>query len=240
MLKVRAGDVDDLERTIRASRAPRASPAPAPPSCCPPSGRTGSANCPEEARRARRRGVEVAPPARERGRIVAAGGSTAAAGTEEARRMDAGLSGSWRRRSRRRAADPRGRRGPLRVRRPGLARRPRARGADRQERRRHDFNVNRHLNLTNVCSASCAYCSFQRKPGEKDAYTMRVEEAVRLAKADGGRAPHRAAHRQRPPPDPALALLPALAEGAQGGAARRCPSRRSPPPRSTGSRRSPG
>ena len=44
------------------------------------------------------------------------------------------------------------------------------------------FNVNRHLNLTNVCSASCAYCSFQRKPGEKDAYTMRVEEAVAKAK----------------------------------------------------------
>jgi aminodeoxyfutalosine synthase len=45
------------------------------------------------------------------------------------------------------------------------------------------FNVNRHLNLTNVCSASCAYCSFQRKPGQKDAYTMRVEEAVSLARA---------------------------------------------------------
>lgn len=45
------------------------------------------------------------------------------------------------------------------------------------------FNVNRHLNLTNVCSASCAYCSFQRKPGQKDAYTMRVEEAVALARA---------------------------------------------------------
>jgi len=44
------------------------------------------------------------------------------------------------------------------------------------------FNVNRHLNLTNVCSASCAYCSFQRKPGEKDAYTMRVHEAVAKAK----------------------------------------------------------
>ena len=40
------------------------------------------------------------------------------------------------------------------------------------------FNVNRHLNLTNVCTASCAYCSFQRKPGEKAAYTMRVEQAV--------------------------------------------------------------
>lgn len=43
------------------------------------------------------------------------------------------------------------------------------------------FNVNRHLNLTNVCTASCAYCSFQRKPGQSDAYTMRVEEAIRLA-----------------------------------------------------------
>jgi aminodeoxyfutalosine synthase len=44
------------------------------------------------------------------------------------------------------------------------------------------FNVNRHLNLTNVCSASCAYCSFQRKPGERDAYTMRVDEAVGKAR----------------------------------------------------------
>ena len=44
------------------------------------------------------------------------------------------------------------------------------------------FNVNRHLNLTNVCAASCAYCSFQRKPGEKDAYTMRVNEAVAKAR----------------------------------------------------------
>ena len=45
------------------------------------------------------------------------------------------------------------------------------------------FNVNRHLNMTNVCTASCAYCSFQRKPGEKDAYTMRIEDAVRFAKS---------------------------------------------------------
>src|SRR5882757_8888750 len=45
------------------------------------------------------------------------------------------------------------------------------------------FNVNRHLNLTNVCSASCAYCSFERKPGQADAYTMRVEEAVEKALA---------------------------------------------------------
>jgi aminodeoxyfutalosine synthase len=43
------------------------------------------------------------------------------------------------------------------------------------------FNVNRHLNLTNVCTASCKYCNFTRKPGDADAYTMRVEEAIRLA-----------------------------------------------------------
>ena len=48
------------------------------------------------------------------------------------------------------------------------------------------FNINRHLNMTNVCSASCAYCSFQRKPGEKDAYTMRIEDAVALAKSMEG------------------------------------------------------
>ncbi|MFC4337232.1 aminofutalosine synthase MqnE [Salininema proteolyticum] len=51
------------------------------------------------------------------------------------------------------------------------------------------FNVNRHLNLTNVCSASCAYCSFQRKPGEKDAYTMRIEQAVELAEQIKSDAP---------------------------------------------------
>ncbi|HUH07784.1 MAG TPA: aminofutalosine synthase MqnE [Egibacteraceae bacterium] len=44
------------------------------------------------------------------------------------------------------------------------------------------FNVNRHLNLTNVCAASCSYCSFERKPGAEDAYTMRFAEAVAKAK----------------------------------------------------------
>jgi aminodeoxyfutalosine synthase len=44
------------------------------------------------------------------------------------------------------------------------------------------FNVNRHLNLTNVCSASCAYCAFRRKPGEKDASVMSVDEVVRRAR----------------------------------------------------------
>lgn len=41
------------------------------------------------------------------------------------------------------------------------------------------FTVNRHLNLTNVCAANCAYCSFRRDPDEKDAYLLSVDEAVR-------------------------------------------------------------
>jgi aminodeoxyfutalosine synthase len=43
------------------------------------------------------------------------------------------------------------------------------------------FNVNRHINLTNVCKAKCAFCSFRRDEGEDGAYTMTVEEAVEAA-----------------------------------------------------------
>jgi aminodeoxyfutalosine synthase len=44
------------------------------------------------------------------------------------------------------------------------------------------FNVNRHINLTNVCKARCAFCSFRRDEGEEGAYTMTVEEAVAAAR----------------------------------------------------------
>jgi aminodeoxyfutalosine synthase len=40
------------------------------------------------------------------------------------------------------------------------------------------FNRNLHINATNVCEASCRFCSFARlKPGDKEAYTMSHEEA---------------------------------------------------------------
>jgi aminodeoxyfutalosine synthase len=48
------------------------------------------------------------------------------------------------------------------------------------------FNVNRHINYTNICVKSCAFCAFSRKAGENGAYAMglaeikaRVMEAVR-------------------------------------------------------------
>src|SRR6202046_4325392 len=43
------------------------------------------------------------------------------------------------------------------------------------------FNVNRHINPTNVCMASCRLCAFGRKKGEADTYTMALEEAWETA-----------------------------------------------------------
>jgi len=43
------------------------------------------------------------------------------------------------------------------------------------------FNVNRHINPTNVCVASCRLCAFGRKPDAPGAYTMALEEAFRTA-----------------------------------------------------------
>ncbi len=45
------------------------------------------------------------------------------------------------------------------------------------------FNVNRHINPTNVCVASCRLCAFGRKKGEAGTYTMALEEAWETAAA---------------------------------------------------------
>lgn len=46
------------------------------------------------------------------------------------------------------------------------------------------YNVNRHLNPTNVCVASCALCAFAEKYGGGRGWTYSVEEAVAVAAAD--------------------------------------------------------
>ena len=46
------------------------------------------------------------------------------------------------------------------------------------------FNVNRHLNPTNVCVASCALCAFADKYGGTRGWTYTVEEAVEVAARD--------------------------------------------------------
>jgi len=43
------------------------------------------------------------------------------------------------------------------------------------------YNVNRHLNPTNVCVSSCRLCAFGRKPDAPGAYTLALEEAFQVA-----------------------------------------------------------
>lgn len=43
------------------------------------------------------------------------------------------------------------------------------------------FNVNRHINPTNVCVAACRLCAFGRKKDAPGAYTMALEEAWQRA-----------------------------------------------------------
>lgn len=57
--------------------------------------------------------------------------------------------------------------------------------ADSVRRSRHGrttyFNVNRHLNPTNVCYADCKFCGFYRTPRQPDAYTHNIDDSLRIA-----------------------------------------------------------
>ena len=61
--------------------------------------------------------------------------------------------------------------------------------ANRERERRHGartyYNHNIRLEATNVCVASCLFCSFARlKPGDPGAYTMSLEEAGAIETGD--------------------------------------------------------
>ncbi len=44
------------------------------------------------------------------------------------------------------------------------------------------YNVNRHLNYTNVCISDCAFCGFYRRVRHPEAYEWSVEESVEIAR----------------------------------------------------------
>ncbi len=60
--------------------------------------------------------------------------------------------------------------------------------ADLVRRRRHGdvayYNVNRHINPTNVCMQECAFCAFGRKAADPLAYEMSHQEVYDRAAAD--------------------------------------------------------
>lgn len=45
------------------------------------------------------------------------------------------------------------------------------------------FNVNQHVNYTNICNKLCRFCAFQRLPGQEGAYVMSPEEAADKVRA---------------------------------------------------------
>jgi len=54
--------------------------------------------------------------------------------------------------------------------------------ADIVRRRMHGnttyFNVNQHINYTNICNKLCSFCAFQRLPNQDDAYCMTPEQVA--------------------------------------------------------------
>ena len=59
--------------------------------------------------------------------------------------------------------------------------------ADYVRRQKHGlktyFNVNRHLNHTNVCFVDCKFCNFYKKPREEGGYTYTIDECIEKARA---------------------------------------------------------
>jgi len=58
--------------------------------------------------------------------------------------------------------------------------------AARVKQRRHGrhvyYNVNRHLNYSNICALSCKFCAFHRKRGDADTYEYAPEEVAEEAR----------------------------------------------------------
>lgn len=48
------------------------------------------------------------------------------------------------------------------------------------------FNVNRHINHTNVCITGCTFCAFARKPGQEGGVRMTLEEILEKARPREG------------------------------------------------------
>ncbi len=57
---------------------------------------------------------------------------------------------------------------------------------ERKNGRNVYFNVNRHINPTNICVNRCAFCAFSRTAGEDGAYTLALDEICRRAREAEG------------------------------------------------------
>lgn len=51
------------------------------------------------------------------------------------------------------------------------------------------YNVNCHVNLTNICAARCKFCAFGRGVDDKGSYAMTIDDAIKLVE-EASRDPH--------------------------------------------------
>jgi aminodeoxyfutalosine synthase len=45
------------------------------------------------------------------------------------------------------------------------------------------FNMNRHINLTNICVSRCKFCAFSRDKSDADAYAMTIDDIMGIARS---------------------------------------------------------
>ena len=51
------------------------------------------------------------------------------------------------------------------------------------------YNVNCHVNLTNICRARCKFCAFGRNVEDRGSYAMTIDDAIKLVE-EANRDPH--------------------------------------------------
>ena len=61
------------------------------------------------------------------------------------------------------------------------------------------YNINRHIEPTNVCATECAFCAFGKKASDPGAYEMGLEEVYERAAALRRRGRDRGPHRRGAP-----------------------------------------
>ena len=43
------------------------------------------------------------------------------------------------------------------------------------------YNINRHINPTNICALSCKFCAYSKKIGEEGGYAYEIDEMIKKA-----------------------------------------------------------
>ena len=72
------------------------------------------------------------------------------------------------------------------------------------------FVIDSNPNYTNVCITDCQFCAFYRKPGDKEAWTLSVDEVLAKVEFAASKGATTASHQ------PALPVLPGLSPIAPG------------------------